>query len=173
MSVIAGLPWRALVGDLSTPYCESGPSSVCPGQQGSPSQVDVGAAMELAGLLSSQVNFSPPSQSAALAAGSAALQEDDEVNVVSNLGNIIGTAVVQKVGGPGATFHFPELGPDMAVVYMFSITDATAAERQAAWMGDGDTVTAGVTKLSQVGGNIFLAVPLAHLRLRQRSSPGN
>lgn len=159
--------------DLSRLYSESSPSSLCTGQQGSPSQVDVGAAMEIAGLLSSQVNFSPPSQSATLSAGSAALQEDDEVNVGSDAGSIIGTAVVQKVGGLGATFHFTELGPDMAVVYMFSITNATAAESQAAWMGDGDTVTAGVTKLSQVGGNIFLVVPLAHLRLRQRSSPGD
>lgn len=66
----------------------------------------MGAAMEIAGLLSSQVNFSPPSQSATLSAGSAALQEDDEVNVVSDAGSIIGTAVVQKVGGLGyIPFH--------------------------------------------------------------------
>ena len=118
--------------------------------------------MHAVGLFSSQLNPESP----VARPSSHAIREGDEVDIMTDAGEVIGTAKVVGIGSE-ARFHHSIVGPSHAVVAGFLISNARAAERQLAWLSDTDAVVASQTPLSSISANILFAVPVTCIRQRQ------
>ncbi|EIE18370.1 hypothetical protein COCSUDRAFT_45847 [Coccomyxa subellipsoidea C-169] len=128
--------------------------------------INMEAAMGVIAGLACQLNPSPQARGHSSAHSDVQILPDDTVYVLTDDRRIVGTAEVVHIG-PGTRFHGAEL-EGFGVICGLTITDATGAGHQKAWLSDTDEVRAGRTPLEAIGGNQMVAVPERCLRFLRR-----